>query len=118
MVKKKDSLLNQTPCRSCGSYDTMIYHGKRLLKNSVAVQLIKCCDCEKVMRLNIDSHLFSRQLKDREVLVNSIKDLSRGKSIRKTAASNGISPGTVVKTRNKTQEFIRKNSKKYPRKPA
>ena len=107
MSKKKDSLINGAPCEKRGAVDSKIYFGKRTLATRTPVQLVKCNACGKIMRAETDPHPLSRKLKDRALLLEILKDLVQGKSIRKTAAAHNSAPRTVVETEKAMQKFIR-----------
>ena len=107
MVKKKSILLNSTPCGNCGACDSKIYYGNGQRKNCKQVQLIRCISCKKVMLAESDPHPLARKTKNRDQLLKILKDLAKGKSIRKTAVANQVSPSTVVSTEKTMQKFIR-----------
>lgn len=106
-MRRKDHELNGIRCE-CGSIDRMVFHGPRDRKTREPVQSIRCGVCGRTKLAEYDQHPLARQRKERDVLINILGDLAKGKSIRKTATKNNSSPGTVVKTRDGMKEHLKK----------
>ncbi len=108
MNKEKDGFLNlkECPSKECKAIGQMIRYGRRKRVDGSSVQLIRCNSCKKVMIAGENADPFSTQHKNRVAILEILKELATGRSIRKTAAKCGVSTATVVRTKDNIQKYL------------